>query len=70
MQTVIQHFNCRGTGDELSGSLARLYNDRGHARYMQVHFDAAVEDYSKAVKHDRDLAVAFYNRGTVHYRMG
>ncbi|RXG60784.1 Tetratricopeptide repeat protein 32 [Armadillidium vulgare] len=37
---------------------------------MQVLFDDAVEDYTKAIQFDRTLAVAYYNRGTIYYRMG
>lgn len=36
---------------------------------MQVYFDEAVEDYTKAIQLDPTLAAAYYNRGTVHYRL-
>ena len=50
--------------------LAVAYNNRGHARYLQVRFTEAEADYDEAVRLDRSLAVAYYNRGTVRYRMG
>ena len=49
---------------------ARAFNNRGHAKYMQVNFDAAIQDYDQALKLDEALAVAKYNRGTILYRMG
>ncbi|XP_045599535.2 caspase-8-like isoform X3 [Procambarus clarkii] len=48
---------------------ALFYNDRGHCRYMQVCFDEAVEDYTLAIQLDPNLAAAYYNRGTVYYRL-
>lgn len=37
---------------------------------MRVDFDDAIEDYTKAIDLDPCLAVAYYNRGTVLYRLG
>ncbi|KAL0273726.1 UNVERIFIED_CONTAM: hypothetical protein PYX00_006335 [Menopon gallinae] len=37
---------------------------------MKVDFDDAIEDYTKAISLDPGLAVAYYNRGTVLYRLG
>ena len=37
---------------------------------MTVDFYNAEDDYDRAVKLDPCLAVAYYNRGTIHYRMG
>ena len=48
---------------------ARAFNNRGHAKYMQVEFDAALKDYEEALKMDSSLVVAKYNRGTILYRM-
>ena len=45
-------------------------NTSGHAKYMQVRFDDAVTDYDEALVLDPDLAVAYFNRGTIKYRMG
>ncbi|XP_049800769.1 uncharacterized protein LOC126235886 isoform X1 [Schistocerca nitens] len=57
--------------ENLRGKDAALaYNNRGHLRYLQVNFDGAIEDYDKAIANDPDLAVAYYNRGTVFYRLG
>ena len=49
---------------------SRALNNRGHAKYMQVEFDSALEDYDEALKLDSNLFVAKYNRGTILYRMG
>ncbi|XP_069947989.1 uncharacterized protein [Cherax quadricarinatus] len=49
--------------------IALVYNDRGQCRYMQVYFDEAVTDYTEAIKLDPTLAVAYYNRGTIYYRL-
>ena len=57
--------NCKDNSD-----LARLYNNRGHAKYMMVDFYSARDDYDIAVKFDPTLDIAFYNRATINYRMG
>ena len=58
--------------------LARNYNERGFNFYHDVLFDEAVSDYTKCIslstcdKCDSDtqtLGAAYYNRGTVKYRM-
>ncbi|XP_068216783.1 uncharacterized protein [Palaemon carinicauda] len=49
--------------------LATAYNNRGHSKYMQVAFDEALEDYNLAIKYHPMLAIAYYNRATIHYRL-
>lgn len=56
--------------DLLKPFLARVWNDRGHIKYLQVDFYAAVNDFTEAIKLDSGFAVPFYNRGQIHYRMG
>ena len=50
--------------------LVDAYNSRGHIRYLWVDFDEAISDYSEAIELDPKLAVAYYNRGQIHYRLG
>ena len=50
--------------------LARAYNERGHIRYLRVDFGNAIDDYTKSIHLDEEFAVAYYNRGQVHYRLG
>ena len=50
--------------------LSRAWNDRGHLKYLQVKFDDAISDYTRAIELDEDFAIPYYNRGQVHYRMG
>lgn len=50
--------------------LAEAYNTRGQVKYLWVDFNGAVEDYSAALKYSPDFAIAYYNRGQIHYRMG
>ena len=50
--------------------MADVYNTRGHIKYLWVDFDGAVKDYSEALSRDPLMAVAWYNRGQIHYRMG
>ena len=72
-QTVIQLYReylARHESDLSGRNLARIYNDIGHAKYMLVQFDSAVEDYNEALKHDPGFAAARYNKATVVYRMG
>lgn len=49
--------------------LAAAYNNRGHSKYKQVTFDEALEDYNIAIKYFTELASAYYNRGTIYYRL-
>jgi len=37
---------------------------------LKVDFEAALKDYEEALKLDKDMTVAKYNRGTIWYRMG
>lgn len=53
-----------------SRNLALARNNRGHLKYLQVDFDGAIEDYTKALEINPNLAVSYYNRGQIHYRMG
>ena len=39
-------------------------------RYLQVAFTEAIEDYTEAVRLNDQLAIAYYNRGLIHYRLG
>ena len=55
---------------EHKGELTDAYNSRGHIRYLWVDFDDAISDYSEAIKLDPKFAVAYYNRGQIHYRLG
>lgn len=59
---------------EESKSVTRLlscaWNDRGHLKYLQVKFDDAISDYTRAIELDKDFTIPYYNRGQVHYRMG
>ena len=50
--------------------LVDAYNSRGHIRYLWVEFDEAITDYSAAIELDSSYAVAYYNRGQIHYRLG
>ncbi|KAB7501772.1 Tetratricopeptide repeat protein 32 [Armadillidium nasatum] len=67
-QLALQEKNI-STSEKEKKEIALLYNNLGHSKYMQVLFDDAVEDYTKAIQFDRTLAVAYYNRGTIYYRM-
>lgn len=58
----------RRTGEQQS--LALVYNNRGHAKYMQVEFYTAKEDFDMATSLNPELGSAFYNRATILYRMG
>jgi len=50
--------------------LALIYNDRGLARYNQVKFWQAIEDYDFALSICSSEAAIHYNRSTILYRMG
>ena len=61
----------RPTGEDVDGSnVAEAYNTRGQVKYLWVDFNGAVEDYTAALRHNPEFAVAYYNRGQIHYRMG
>lgn len=55
---------------ECLAELTDAYNSRGHIRYQWVQFEEAIEDYTEAIKLDPNFAVAYYNRGQIHYRLG
>lgn len=65
--TELLENNKEGDNDKV---LALIYNNRGHARYMQVEFYTAKDDYDVAIKLDPELGSAYYNRATILYRMG
>ncbi len=46
------------------------FNNYECFRYLWVDFDEAITDYTAALKLNPDFAVAHYNRGQVHYRLG
>jgi len=50
--------------------LAVLYNDRGQARYQQVKFWEAKEDYQQALLLNPAVGAFHYNLSTILYRMG
>ncbi|XP_018018063.1 tetratricopeptide repeat protein 32 [Hyalella azteca] len=50
--------------------LASAYNWLGLCRYRAVEFDEAQQHFNTAIQHDSACAQAYYNRGTVCYRMG
>ena len=56
--------------DKNNSQLAVIFNNRGHARYMQVEFYTAKDDFDEAIKRDPMLASAYYNKATILYRMG
>ncbi len=58
------------TDSSCLAELSDAYNSRGHIRYLWVEFDEAVEDYTEAISLDPKFAVAYYNRGQIHYRLG
>ncbi len=57
-------------GTEGGAELSDAFNTRGHIRYLWVDFDEAIRDYTEAIRLDPGSAVAHYNRGQVHYRLG
>jgi len=50
--------------------LATEYNNKGQQYYLDVCFDEAIIEYTRAIEADASFYVAYYNRGQVHYRMG
>jgi tetratricopeptide (TPR) repeat protein len=49
---------------------AAAYNNRGNAYYDKGDKDAAIADYSQAVKLDPNYAAAYYNRGIAYSAKG
>ena len=49
---------------------ALLYNDRGQARYHQVKFQEAKQDYDLGISLYPGEGSIYYNRSTILYRMG
>lgn len=69
LTTIIDDGRTAGEPERVS-ELSEAYNTRGHIRYLWVDFDRAVSDYTEAIGLDPGFAVAYYNRGQVHYRLG
>ncbi|KAF4071098.1 hypothetical protein AMELA_G00281050 [Ameiurus melas] len=61
---------CTASGEGDSNDLAVAYNNRGQVKYFRVDFYEAMEDYSAAIKANRQFEVAYYNRGLIRYRLG
>lgn len=59
----------RGDQDPSQHLLPFAYNSRGLARYLQVNFDSAVEDFSKAIGLNPSVANFYYNRGLIKFRL-
>ncbi|CAL8100682.1 unnamed protein product [Orchesella dallaii] len=55
--------------NDLQNVISRAYNNRGYLKYLQVDFEGAIHDYTKALKYDSTSACAYYNRGLVTYRL-
>ncbi|MEP1060114.1 MULTISPECIES: tetratricopeptide repeat protein [Cyanophyceae] len=49
---------------------AKEFNQRGTSRVQNGDLDAAIADFSQAVRLKRDYATAYYNRGTVYASTG
>lgn len=71
-QLFTDFINCQRSNKEFEHKeeLTDAYNSRGHIRYRWVEFDDAISDYSEAINLDPKFAVAYYNRGQIHYRLG
>ncbi|XP_053470647.1 tetratricopeptide repeat protein 32 isoform X3 [Ictalurus furcatus] len=61
---------CMASGERDSNDLAIAFNNRGQVKYFRVDFYEAVDDYSAAIKANRQFEVAYYNRGLIRYRLG
>ncbi|XP_017311695.1 tetratricopeptide repeat protein 32 isoform X2 [Ictalurus punctatus] len=60
---------CMASGECDRNDLAIAYNNRGQVKYFRVDFYEAVDDYSAAIKANRQFEVAYYNRGLIRYRL-
>jgi len=54
---------CLETGELSPATMAAAYNLRGGFSYILGEYDRAIEDYSRAIDLDPDLASAYSNRG-------
>ncbi|KAB5540072.1 hypothetical protein PHYPO_G00097160 [Pangasianodon hypophthalmus] len=61
---------CMASGECDSNDLAIAYNNRGQVKYFRVDFYEAMDDYSAAIKANRQFEVPYYNRGLIRYRLG
>lgn len=64
------HERLQEAEEEMREKMADAFNTRGHIKYLWVDFDGAVEDYTEAIRRNPEFAVAYYNRGQIHYRLG
>ncbi|KAK2864324.1 hypothetical protein Q7C36_003478 [Tachysurus vachellii] len=61
---------CTTSGQCGSNDLAIAYNNRGQVKYFRVDFYEAMDDYSSAIKVNKEFEVPYYNRGLIRYRLG
>ncbi|KAK3542320.1 hypothetical protein QTP86_022482 [Hemibagrus guttatus] len=61
---------CMASGQCSSNDLAIAYNNRGQVKYFRVDFYEAMDDYSAAIKVNKQFEVPYYNRGLIRYRLG
>jgi len=55
--------------EQFQKQLPFVYNSRGLARYLQVEFELAIEDFSKAIELNASVANFYYNRGLIEFRL-
>jgi tetratricopeptide (TPR) repeat protein len=71
LSQIIKECSDDDTNGELTRpELADIYNMRGHIKYLWVDFNEAIDDYSQSIRLDPSIAIPYYNRGQIHYRMG
>jgi tetratricopeptide (TPR) repeat protein len=52
-----------GSRPSQSGNTAQTYYERGMSLYNQSNYDAAIQEFTEAIRIDPNYALAYYNRG-------
>ncbi|XP_015907253.1 tetratricopeptide repeat protein 32 isoform X2 [Parasteatoda tepidariorum] len=50
--------------------LCEAYNNLGLIQYKKVEFQKAITSYDRSIQIDNSFAPAYYNQGTIYYRLG
>ena len=58
-------FHLIGCTSKMSVNPATEYNSKGLEKVNRKDYEGAIKDFSKAIQHNRNFAMAYYNRGVI-----
>ncbi len=58
-----------GCTSKMSVNPATTYNSQGVAKANRKDYEGAIKDFSKAIQHNRNFAMAYYSRGVILHQL-